>query len=351
VTICEAQNDWRVLDEAEFEVPEGIRLISHEPFDVIYTDGLLPVIEIKPCWISRLFSFNLLLSQLIWAFQILFVADKRTVIIANGSTYFGNYICLLNYYLFRNCRTILFWDSHIEPTGRIKKYFARRCFMGCSLATLWSKKQPLTYSQTFNLPVKLFIFIPYKATHSKVSKRKLPTLDFVFSGGNGKRDYASLVEAVRGTNVTLLISATRHEVLKTIGDVPNVIPLAASEPSYSKLMASSRFVVVPMVSTGLKGGGETNYCNSMWHSKAVIAMDEMSAEDYIVEGVTGYIVPTADVKLLRERILDLWHNREKAEQMGNKGQQLAHKYFTQVQGIRRLVRLACLVGQEAFINK
>jgi glycosyltransferase involved in cell wall biosynthesis len=223
--------------------------------------------------------------------------------------------------------------------------------MGCSIATLWSKKQSVTYSTEFDLPVELFIFIPYKATHSKVKQLDLPVLDFVFSGGNGKRDYASLVEAVRGTKVTLVISATRPEVLKTIGDEPNIIPLAASEPSYSKLMASSRFVVVPMVSTGLKGGGETNYCNAMWHSKAVIAMDEMSADDYIIEGKSGYIVPHRDVVQLKKRILELWNDKEKSEKMGAIGKTMADKCFTQVLGIRRLVRLACLLGKERIIDR
>jgi len=351
VTIREAQSDWRVLDENYFEAPEGIKIISHEPYDDIYTEGLLPVKEIKQCFFSRIFSFSKFVSDLIWAFHILWVADSRTVVIANGSTYFGNYICLLNYFLFRTRRTILFWDSHIEPVSRVKKIFARYCFLGCNLATLWSKRQSRTYAQHFSLPEDLFIFIPYKATHSKTEHRTLPTIDYVFAGGNTRRDYKTLSEAVKGTDVILIISSSSPSLINTIGDVPNIIPLTAFEPSYSKLMAASRFVIVPMLPTGIRGAGETNYCNSMWHGKAVITMDDMSAEDYVVEGETGYIVPHGDVALLQKRILHLWNNREKAEQMGAKGQQLAHKYFTQVQGIRRLVRLACLVGQEAFINK
>lgn len=351
MTIFDAQADWRVLDGADFIVPNGIRLISHEYYDDVYTEGLVQVEEIKQGWLSRLFSFCNTLSNLIWAFNILFAADKRTVIIANGSTQFGNYICLLNYYLFFKKKTILFWDSHIEPKSAIKKYLARRCFLGCNLATLWSKRQPRTYAQHFNLPEDLFIFIPYKATHSKTEHRTLPTLNYIFAGGNTRRDYKTLSEAVRGTNVTLIISTSRMSIINSIQETSNIIPLTAVEPSYSKLMAASRFVIVPMLPTGIRGAGETNYCNSMWHGKAVITMDDMSAEDYVVEGETGYIVPHGDVALLQKRILHLWNNREKAEQMGAKGQQLAHKYFTQVQGIRRLVKLACLVGQEAFINK
>lgn len=351
MTIFEAQKDWRVLDGDDFVVPAGIRLISHEFFEAKYTDGLLPVEKIQQGWLSRLFSFCEFLSLLLWAFQLLAAADKNTVVIVNGSTQFGNYICLLNYYLFARSRTILFWDSHIEPTSRLKKYLAKRCFQGCDLVTLWSKKQPGNYAREYGLPEDLFIFIPYKATHSKVAHRNLPTLDFVFAGGNGKRDYETLVAAVRGTDVTLIISATRPEVLRTIGDVPNIIPLAASEPSYAKLMAASRFVVIPMVCTGLKGGGESNYCNAMWHGKPVIAMDDVSAEDYFTDGETGYIIPPGDADLMRKCILELWNDSEKCREMGERGRELATKYYTQVGGIRRLVRLACLVGKEAIEQK
>ncbi|HTY60833.1 MAG TPA: glycosyltransferase family 4 protein [Acidobacteriota bacterium] len=347
MTIDEARKDWRVLDGEHFGVPEGIRLISHEAFDSVYTEGLLPVEEVRPCTLSRLVSFCKPLSELIWAFQLLCAADGRTVVLANGSASLGNYACLLNYFLFFRRKVILFWDSHLEPRSTLKRYLARRCFLGCSLATFWSSRQPQNYSRFFGLPENLFMFIPYKANHSKRSPRDLQTLDFVFAGGNGKRDYRALVEAIRGTDVKLIISCTHPSVIKTIEDLPNVIPLAASEPSYSKLMALCRLVVIPMISTGLKGGGEANFCNGMWHGKPVIAMDDVSAHDYIIDGETGYIVPPGDIALLRERILELWNHPEKARTMGEKGRLRAQQFFTQAAGIRRLVRLACILGQEA----
>jgi glycosyltransferase involved in cell wall biosynthesis len=348
MNIADVQKDWRILDVGGFVVPKDVRLISHEFFEAQYTNGLVPVEEIKQCWLSRLFSFCEGISFILWGFQLLMAADKNTVVIVNGSTQFGNYVCLLNYYLFAKSRTVLFWDSHVEPMSRWKKYLAKRCFLGCDLATFWSAKQPFNYAKEFDLPLEKFIFIPYKSNHSRADRRVLPTIDFVFAGGNGKRDYDTLVKAVSGTEVLLIISATLPAVLKTIGDEPNIIPLSAQEPSYAKLMAASRFVVIPMASTGLKGGGEANFCNAMWHGKPIIAMDDVSAEDYIEDGKTGYIVPPGDVDLLRKRILDLWYDHTKCEQMGNRGRELATKYYTQVGGIRRLVKLACLVGKEAI---
>lgn len=351
MTILEAQKDWKILDGVECVVPEGVKLISHEFYDHKYTDGLLPIEEIKQGLLSKVFSFSKTISSCLWALRLLIAANNRTVILANGSTIIGDFTCILNYLCFFNSKTILYWDSHLEPENILKNLFAKLCFKGCYLSTMWSQKQVTTYSNKYKLPENKFIFIPYKANHSKYKQRVLPTLDYIFAGGNGKRDYESLVEAVRDTNISVIISATKPEVLDAIEEIPNVIKLSATEPSFSKLMASSRFVVIPLISTGLKGGGEANFCNAMWHKKAVIAVDDMSAVDYILDGKTGYIVPPADVALLRNRILDLWNNREKAETMGENGHNIVQQYYTQIQGIRRLVKLACLVGQEAYIDK
>lgn len=351
MTICEVQKSWEILDHLDIVMPTGLKLISHEFYDQEYTVGLLPVDEINQGGLSKILSFSGILSSLFWAIQLLLFADKKTVILANGSTLVGDFLCLCNYYLFFNRRTILYWDSHLETNTKFKDYIARRCFMGCCLATVWSGKQVTTYANKYNLPSNKFIYIPYKSNHSKQPPRELISLDFIFSGGNGKRDYKMLVDAVRGTNIPVIISATNSDVLDSIDDLPNVIKLSATEPAFSKLMAASRFVVIPMISTGLKGGGEANFCNAMWHKKAVIAVDNMSADDYIVEGETGYVVPPGHVKLLREKILYLWENKEKAVNMGVKGHELVYKKFTQVQGIRRLVKLACLLGLEVQLHR
>jgi glycosyltransferase involved in cell wall biosynthesis len=97
-----------------------------------------------------------------------------------------------------------------------------------------------------------------------------------------------------------------------------------------------------MSDTGLKGGGEANMCNGMWHGKPVIAMDRMSAADYIVDGKTGYIISPGDVSTLRQRILDLWHDQQKCSSMGMEAKKHAEANFSHEAFVRRLLRLATL---------
>ena len=131
-----------------------------------------------------------------------------------------------------------------------------------------------------------------------------------------------------------------------IEKLPNVVALAAWEPAFAQLQAGARFTVVPMIDTGLKGGGEANMCNGMWHGKPVIAVDRMAAEEYIVEGETGYIVPPGDVAQLRRRILELWNDPDKCRDMGRKAKAHADAQFTHEAFIRRLLRLATLCAND-----
>ena len=103
-------------------------------------------------------------------------------------------------------------------------------------------------------------------------------------------------------------------------------------------------VVIPMIYSGLKGGGEANFCNAMWHRKPIIAVDSMAAEDYIIDGKTGYVVQAGDSGTLKERIITLWNNRDLCHDMGQNGRKHVEINFTHALFIQRLLRLSLLYG-------
>ena len=195
-----------------------------------------------------------------------------------------------------------------------------------------------------NLEQNRFIFLPYKANHYQFQGYDIEIGNYIFSGGNGKRDYECLVNAVRDTNIPTIISATDKSVLAAIERLPNVIALSASEPAFAQLQAFSKFIVVPMKFTALKGGGEANFCNAMWHGKPVIASDSISAKDYIIDDVTGYVVSSGDHINLRNKILLLWENENKVKEMGQLAREHVEKNFTHELFMRRLLRFSYFYG-------
>ncbi|MCL2303848.1 MAG: glycosyltransferase [Planctomycetaceae bacterium] len=364
-TLEEIRKDCFVLDSEDFQIPENVRLISPENFSTIASIPEISVEYIPPGRLATCFKRIPFLYYLLWSLRLLFAADKNTVIIVIGSGGFFLPLGFLNRLAFFCRRTILLWGLFVEyRLGRERRLWffpfvkfkmewkeaiARFVMQGYSQILVWSRKEVTGLAKYYKLPESLFLFFRYKANHSKRPTYDIPLNNFVFSGGNGKRDYKTLVEAVRGTDVPLIISATKPQFRQEIEFAPNVIMLGAPEPAFGQLQAACRFAVVAMMDSsvpGIKGGGEANLCNPGWHGKPVIALDNMSAEDYIVEGVTGFIVPCGDVELLRKRILQLWNDPELCRQMGENARKHVEKHFTHFLFIRRTLRLAFILGQQ-----
>jgi hypothetical protein len=294
--------------------------------------------------------FSSVLFHLAYARQLLGQCDSHSVLIVNGGAAVWLFVGLINHFVFRCQRRVLCWDVFVEVDRPWKRAVMSAAMKGMTLSVLWSRAQIAPHSDFLDVPRESFIFLPYKANHSKAPRYDLPIGGFVFAGGNGKRDYRCLIDAIRGTDIPVIISATDPEIRKTIEPLPNVIVLGAPEPAFAQLQAASQFVVIPMIFTGLKGGGEANFCNAMWHGKPVIAADSIAAADYIVEGETGFVVPSGDSNALRKCILALWYDPERVMRMGKAGQEHAVKNFAHSAFIRRLLRLASIVGLNTLEN-
>jgi glycosyltransferase involved in cell wall biosynthesis len=341
-TIEQVQKDYRCLDGDDFSAPDNVRLISHDEFSP--RPGLPEVEYVRPGPIVSLFRFYGVLFDLLYAWRLLRHAKRDSVLILSGSSGLWLFVGLLNRFVMLRRRDILLWDVFVEVKDGWRRKLMSAAMSSFRLSVLWSRKQIEPHAAWLNLPKERFVFIPYKANHSKGPSYNLPIGNYVFAGGNGKRDYRTLTDAVRDTGIPVIISATDPAVRSQIEKLPNLIAVAAWEPAFAQLQAGARVAVLPMMDTGLKGGGEANMCNGMWHGKPLIAVDRMSAEDYIVEGETGYIVTPGDATLLRRRILELWNDPEKCLEMGRKARQHAEANFTHEAFIRRLLRLALLCG-------
>lgn len=366
-TIDQVRENYHVLDGDDFVMPDDVRLISHERYA---DDGEIPVRHVAPNRLVGLFRRFGPIFNLLYALQLFFAADQNTVILVNGG-YGGLWqtVGYLNRVPFFRHRTLFLWDVFVEymlGTEKRLKYFplikvktrwkeeiARGALAGYDLVVKWSRKQAVAHAKYYRLPEEKFIFLPFKANHSNEARLSQDNLcnvtlgRFIFSGGNGKRDYKCLVEAVRGTDIPVIISATAPAVRRQIELLPNVILIGAPEPAFAQLQSICTLAVIPMIDTGLKGGGEANYCNIMWHGRPVIACCNMAAEDYIVEGETGFVVPAGDSETLRKRILELWNDPERCERMGRNGRRHVAENFTHDKFVRRLLRLALLLGDAA----
>lgn len=144
--------------------------------------------------------------------------------------------------------------------------------------------------------------------------------DYVFAGGDSQRDYSTLLRAVDGTGIPVVI-ATRKQLDDPIPE--NVRVQAVSPQEFRNLMAGSRFIVLPLDMTRLRTAGQQSFLSAMALGKLVIVTDTVDAPYYIEHMQTGLLTPSRDVQALREAIVWAWEHREECRRIGTRAREVA----------------------------
>lgn len=205
---------------------------------------------------------------------------------------------------------------------------------------VWASHEIIGYSTEFSLPKDKFIFIPYHTTLDN-STYEIRDDNYLFSGGNFTRDYRTLIQAVDGLPVKLLIASTRPEIFTDLNIPENVEIQGFSHEEYIQKMAACTINIVSLTSGLLHSGGQQTFLNSMYMGKPTIVNDPEGAKDYITNGVDGVITPSADPAALRAAIMDLYDHPEKAKKMGKNARRKAADYISEI----HFSRIVDLVNQ------
>ena len=175
-----------------------------------------------------------------------------------------------------------------------------------------------------------------------------PETDLVLSVGYARRDYPTLVDAVRGLPLRLRIQAgSQWPGAYRGGDVgrktlPGNVEIG-SYLSYGDLRAlyeRAAFVVIPLQSGAHHSAGSVSVKEAMAMGKAVIVAAGGGIDDYVRPGETGIIVPAGDVARLREAIECLLADPARAEAMGRNGRALLEREMRYEDKIEWLASLA-----------
>jgi glycosyltransferase involved in cell wall biosynthesis len=160
--------------------------------------------------------------------------------------------------------------------------------------------------------------------------------DLICSVGciSGLRDYATLVQAVRGLPVRVelavgsLIQSVGHqrrraELIRSAlppAELPTNVSYRLELPflELRDLYARSRFVVMPLVDVDFDAG-VTSITEAMAMGKAVIVTRTKGQVDVIHDGVEGIYVPPRDPEALRDAVTHLLDHPEEAARMGEAG--------------------------------
>ncbi|MEZ4593156.1 MAG: glycosyltransferase family 4 protein [Chloroflexota bacterium] len=137
------------------------------------------------------------------------------------------------------------------------------------------------------------------------------------------RDYPTLMEAVAGLDVHVVIAAgspwSKRSDTTEGQEIPdNVTVQRFSQYELRDLYAMSEFLVMPLFNVNFQAG-VTALLEAMAMSKAVICSSTPGQTDVVVEGETGLYVPPENAKALREAIQTLLQQPERSAEMGRNG--------------------------------
>jgi glycosyltransferase involved in cell wall biosynthesis len=137
------------------------------------------------------------------------------------------------------------------------------------------------------------------------------------------RDYPTLMAAVRGLDVEVVIAAaspwSKRPDSTQAAEVPsNVTVRKFSQYELRQLYADSQFVVMPLYNVNFQAG-VTAILEAMAMAKAVICSRTPGQSDVIAEGENGFYVPPEDPTALRTQIQFLLDNPDLAKAMGQTG--------------------------------
>lgn len=148
------------------------------------------------------------------------------------------------------------WDlPHTRVRRWIKRTLLRGVASSAARVVVYSRRQLEIYPRQLGLPPEKFVFL-YSHTSLYNEEYAVSRGDYVFSGGDSNRDYATLIGAARNLPCRVVIVSHQLAGWKRSalpGNVEVIAGLSANE--FNRMMAGAALVVVPLRAGTLETGG------------------------------------------------------------------------------------------------
>ncbi|OGC85415.1 MAG: hypothetical protein A2W07_06875 [candidate division Zixibacteria bacterium RBG_16_43_9] len=198
------------------------------------------------------------------------------------------------------------------------------------------------YQKIFRINARKFRYVPFKINcYELVLKTKISDEGYIFTGGKTRRDFQTLLKAVRDLPYPVKIVTPANDELIKHGSyldeslLPTNIEVIhddGSAESFIKFIAASKLVVLPIRKENISASGIGVYIMSMALKKCVIISKGPGVEDVITPEM-AILVPPEDpiaLKLAIERAYNDDSFRKKFEESG-------YSYAINLRGEERLL--------------
>jgi glycosyltransferase involved in cell wall biosynthesis len=220
-----------------------------------------------------------------------------------------------------------------ESSGRlsmwVKSVVRRLAARSGTRFVVWASHEVEDFARVFGIPRESLVYVPH---YHSLDGYEYDIRDegYLFAGGNGDRDYQTLIEAIRLLNIPTWIATTNQEGLRGVDLPAHVRVEGTTHAGFRRAMAGASIVVVAMHGGLLHSGGQQTCLNAMFMGKPTIAVGRKWAVDLIEDGVDGLIVDYGDVNALLTAIERLCFDAGRAAEMARKAREKAARFQSKV---------------------
>lgn len=296
-------------------------------------------------WLTRLAGRfggdNVLLALACWRRR------RSRVAVFTDSENVGMLYAAISRFMRRRPRHVMI-GHRLSPTKKVLFHRLLRLRAGIDRVVVYASQQRDVAVAKLGYRPDQVTLVPFMADTAfwrpdglEVPVRQRP---MIASAGQELRDYPTLIEAVRGLDVDLVVAAASPWSKRTDSsaglDIPgNVTVTKLDHFALRQLYAEATLVVVPLQETDFQAG-ITTILEAMSMGLPVICTRTTGQTDTIVDGETGRYVPPGNVAALRDAIGALLEDRSAAARIGAAAREWS---VTNADVERYAARLAALV--------
>jgi glycosyltransferase involved in cell wall biosynthesis len=147
--------------------------------------------------------------------------------------------------------------------------------------------------------------------------------NYILAVGQEQRDYKTLIDAIEGTGIELVIVASSpwSKFNLEIAKKPNV-NLVSNIPytEIRDLYRGAKIIVVPLFENNY-GAGLNTMLESMAMAKTLVVTKTCGIDNYVLHDETGLYAAPGNTGQLRDQLLMLWDADEKRKRLGSNARQ------------------------------
>lgn len=192
-------------------------------------------------------------------------------------------------------------------------------------------KETAGYERHYGIPRRKFRYVPFKINrYERVLKTPTSDQGYIFCGGNTRRDFGTLIAAIRDLPYKVRIVTMRDAVIEASGttldekNLPPNVEVVRHDGSESFLdhVAGARLVALPIRRENISASGIGVYLASMALGKCVIISEGPAVNGVVPDGA-AVLVPPEDPAALHEAIRRAYTDDEYRRRIAEAGQAYA----------------------------